>query len=153
MTQAFSKKSRQSGVLFNYIIVIMFLILFCLGEYRQWNPWLIVGTILLFLAAILSYIHVYIRTGLWKMTRSKSEDLDEREIAIVHDAYRHAYNIFTVACLVLLFFVFLTVRYSFFTLTSRGHYSFGLILLIFLNYLVNTLPVTIVAWREPVVEK
>jgi hypothetical protein len=128
-------------------------ILFCLGEYGDWSAWLAVSTVMLLIMLIISYFHVYVKTGIWRMCRAKSADLDERQIAIVHDAYRSAYHIFTVVCLVLLFFIVLSVRYSFFTLTHRGHYSFGLIILMFLNFFLNTLPASIVAWMEPVIEQ
>ena len=153
MTREFSKKFRRFGVVLNYAVSVIFVILFCIGEYGHWMAWLAISAVLLILFLPVSHFHVYVKTGIWKMARSKSADLDERQITIVHDAYRSAYNIFTVICLILLLFIVLTVRYSFFTLTHRGHYSFGLIILMFLNYLLNTLPASIVAWREPTIEK
>lgn len=153
MTRVFSKKFRRFGVVINYVVSVIFVILFCIGEYGHWNVWLSVSVVLLFIFLLISYFHVYVKTGIWNMSRAKSADLDERQIHIVHDAYRISYKIFTVVCLNLLLFIVITVRYSFFTLTHRGHYSFGLIALMFLNYLLNTLPASILAWTEPVIEK
>ena len=56
--------------------------------------------------------------------------------------------IFTGFSLSLIAFMVLSVRFSFITLTHRGHYSFGLIVLILLQYLVHTLPASIIAWTE-----
>lgn len=53
--------------------------------------------------------------------------------------------------LVLVTAMTLSVRFSLFTLTHRGHYSFGLMALILLNYLVHVLPASIIAWRERLV--
>lgn len=153
MTREFSMSSRRLGVTINFLCVVLFVIFFSIGEYGKWNPFLIGCSVVLFLASVFSYIPIYIKTGIWKVARSKSAVLDEREIKLVHDAYRRSYDLFTVICLVIVFFIFLTVRYSFFTLTPRGHYSFGLIILLFLNYLLNTLPPAIIAWTEPRVEK
>ena len=152
MTKEFSRSSRRWGVTLNFLCVVLFVIFFSIGEYDVWNPFLIVCSAGLLLASILTYIPVYIKTGIWRMARSKSAVLDEREMHLVHGAYRKSYDLFTVICLVIVFFIFLTVRYSFFTLTPSGHYSFGLLICLFLNYLLNTLPPAIIAWTEPRIE-
>ena len=74
-------------------------------------------------------------------------------MGIVHDAFRRAYNWVTAVSMVVVVFMALSVRFSFFTLTHRGHYSFGIIALLFLNYLIQTLPAAIIVWTEPVIEK
>jgi len=152
MIREFSLTFRRTAVVINYASAVLFVVCFCAAEYGRWNIWWIASCVLLFLILLVSYVNAHVRTGIFKVSRAKSRDLDERQIVIVHDAYRRAYHIFTVFCLVVFFFVFLTVRYSFFTLTHRGHYSFGLLLLLCLNYLLNTLPASVVAWTEPVVE-
>jgi hypothetical protein len=38
-------------------------------------------------------------------------------------------------------------------LTHQGHYSFGLMILMFLNYVLSVLPASIIAWTEQRVEK
>jgi hypothetical protein len=86
------------------------------------------------------------------LTRSKAQQLDEREINVVYDSYRRAYRIFTVVSVGLVAVITFSVRFSFFTLTHRGHYSFGLLVILLLNYLINTLPASIVAWKEPRIE-
>ena len=153
MSREFSLKFRRRGVSINLASAILFVCFFCIAEYGHWNLYLTVSCLLSFSILVISNIRVYVKTGIWKMSRAKSRDLDERQINIVHDAYRRAYDIFTVFSLLVFFFVVLSVRYSFFTLTHRGHYSFGLVMLMFLNYLLNILPAAIMAWSEPVIEK
>ena len=149
MSRILSKATRRVWVVLNYVCVVVFIVLFLLGEYMRWDTALAITTILSFIFIVISFVFLYIRTGLWKLTHTKAENLDEREIQISHQSLRQSYTIFSLISLVILFFIVLSVRYSFFTLTPRGHYSFGLIILMLLNYLVSTLPAAVLAWTEP----
>jgi ABC-type Fe3+ transport system permease subunit len=149
MNHLLSKSKRRFLVVFNFSSVIVFIALVLFGEYTSWDVVLTVAAILSFILIVLSFVFLYIRTGLWKLTHTKTESLDEREIQLTHQSLRQSYKIFSLISLVILFFIVISVRYSFFTLTHRGHYSFGLIILMFLNYLVNTLPAAVIAWTEP----
>jgi len=148
MSRNLSKSKRRIWVVWNYAGVIVFIVLVLLGEYTRWVAALSVAAALSFVFIVVSFAFLYIRTGLWKLTHAKTENLDEREIQITHQSIRQSYKIFSLSSLVILFFIFLSVRYSFFTLTPQGHYSFGLMILMFLNYLVNTLPAAVIAWTE-----
>jgi len=149
MSRILSKSKRRFWVVFNYSSVSVFIVLVLLGEYTSWNVALSVAAILSFILIVVSFVFLYIRTDLWRLTHTKTENLDEREIQITHQSLRLSYTIFSLISLVILFFIVLSVRYSFFTLTPRGHYSFGLIILMLLNYLVSTLPAAVIAWTEP----
>ncbi len=94
----------------------------------------------------LGYIHI--RTKLWRLAHSNIENLDEREIQVTHNSLRHSYSIVSIISLIVIAFITLSVPFSFFTLTHRGHYSFGLIVLIMLNYVTHKLPASIIAWSE-----
>jgi hypothetical protein len=148
MSRNLSISKRRIWVVLNYASVLVFIVLVLLGEYTRWVVALSVASALLFVLIVVSFVFLFIRTGLWKLTHAKTENLDEREIQITHQSIRHSYTIFSLISLVILFFIFLSVRYSFFTLTPEGHFSFGLMMLIFLNYLVNTLPAAVIAWTE-----
>jgi len=67
---------------------------------------------------------------------------------LTHESFRHSYFVFSLISLAFIAFMVLTVRFSFFTLTHRGHYSSGLAIIVCLNYLVNVLPASIIAWKE-----
>ena len=143
-----SESAQRHLVVVNYLSLIAFVCVFCIAEYGSWNVFLMTGSVLMFLLLSLTFYWLHIRTGLWKLTHSRVDDLDEREIQITHESYRNSYAILTVLTLCLVFFMVLTVRFSFFTLTHRGHYSFGLVAVMSLNYLFNTLPASLIAWRE-----
>jgi hypothetical protein len=149
MSRNLSISKRRIWVVLNYASVLVFIVLVLLGEYTRWVVALSVAAPLLFVLIVVSFVFLFIRTGLWKLTHAKTENLDEREIQITHQSIRHSYTIFSLISLVILFFIFLSVRYSFITLTPEGHFSFGLMMLTFLNYLVNTLPAAVIAWTEP----
>lgn len=149
MSRNLSISKRRIWVILNYTSVLVFIVLILLGEYTRWVFGLSVVAALSFVLIVVSFVFLFIRTGLWKLTHAKTENLDEREIQITHQSIRHSYTIFSTISLVILFFIFLSVRYSFFTLTPEGHYSFGLMILMFLNYLINTLPAAVIAWTEP----
>jgi hypothetical protein len=123
-------------------------VLFLRGEYGGWSPGLAAGASGFFLLLAASFYALFMRTRLWKLTHTRSEDLDEREIQLTHRAFRISYTLFAVISTGLLVLLFVTVRYSFLTLTFRGHYSLGLILLFLVNYLINTLPAAVIAWTE-----
>lgn len=148
MGKNMSRNKRRIFVVLNFFFMIFFIVFFIRGEYTSWNLGLIMVVSISFLIFIFSIVILYGRTNLWKLTHTKTDELDEREIYITHQAFRKSYEIFGVLSLILLFFIFFTVRYSFFTLTPRGHYSLGLILLMALNYLFNIIPAAILAWTE-----
>jgi hypothetical protein len=143
-----TESAKKRLVVVNYLSLVTFVCVFCIAEYGSWNVLYVTGSVLTFLLLVLTFFWLHVRTGLWKLTHSKTEDLDEREIQVTHESYRNSYAILTVLTLCLVFFMVLTVRFSFFTLTHRGHYSFGLIAVMSLNYLFNTLPASLIAWRE-----
>ena len=139
------------GIAINYGCAAAFAVIFCMGEYGVWNA-AFVGIEILALAGIVySFRYVYIKTGIWKLTHAHADQLDEREIQVTHESYRGSFNIFTGVSLLLVTFMVFSVRFSFVILTHRGHYSFGLIVLIMLNYLAHTLPSSRIAWKQPVV--
>lgn len=152
MSKEFPKRLRRYGVIINYISVVLFSVVFLLGEYGTWNIILGCFSLVFLSVVVISFTRAYIKTGIWKLTQSKAQQLDEREINVIYDSYRRAYGIFTAISVGLVILITFSVRFSFFTLTHRGHYSFGLLAIVLLSYLVNTLPAAIIAWSEPRIE-
>jgi len=148
MSRIFSRPRRRIWVIANYLILTAFIILFLLGEYSHWNIWITSSTILFFILLVISTIQLYVRTDLWKLTHTKTEKLDEREMQLILQATQNSYKILGAFSLLILFFIFLTVRFNFLTITHRGDYSFGLTIVMVLNYLFNIMPASIIAWSE-----
>jgi len=137
------------GVVINYSGVALFAVIFCIGEYGTWNAALIVFEVMALAAIAFSFRHAYVKTGTWELTHTPAEKLDEREIQVTHDSYRSSFGIFTAVSLLFVIFMVFSVRFSFVTLTHRGHYSFGLVAVILLNYLAHILPSSQIVWKQP----
>ena len=148
MNRVISRSTRRIGVTVNYASLAMFTILFLIGEYGYWSTALMFAASISAIVLITSFLHLHIRTRLWHLVHANTEELDEREVQVSHDSFRRSYTIFSIVSLIVIIFITLSVRFSFFTLTHRGHYSFGLIMLLALNYLIHTLPASIIAWSE-----
>jgi hypothetical protein len=153
MSEAYTIRYRRSGVVIMFAAVIALFTLFLFGEYSHWNGFLISGTLLSGLAVWVSFQMTLKKTGLWKMCRLKARKLDEREKIVVLNSYRRSYFIFAVVSLILVFLIVLSVRYHLIIHTHRGHFSLGLALVMFLDFLVSMLPPSVIAWTESVVEK
>ncbi len=152
MGEQFSIRSRRVGVLSMYIATIVFFTLFLIGEYLYWNGLLVIVTLIFLLIACSTFYFSIVKPGIWKLYRTKSNKLDEREKGVVLDSVRLSYNIFGVIAPLLLFGTVLSVRYNWLVLTHRGHYALGLILCLFFNFLVAVIPPSIIAWTEKFIE-
>ena len=101
-----------------------------------------VGIACLAIVAI-TFRTVHWKTGIWKLTHSKSSVLDERELSLTHRALSESYAWFTVICLAIMLVQSLVSRLSIcptFTITVP--------LVVSLIYLAHTLPGSIIAWTE-----
>jgi hypothetical protein len=140
---------RRAGVAANYIGLAVAATVFAIGEYTAWNPVLAVALAASLLTLVATFWLLYVRTGLWTLTHARTEKLDERELQLAHESFRSSYSIFAAISLSLMLLMTVGVRFSFLALTPRGHYSFGLMAMIVLNYLLNVLPASILAWGRP----
>jgi hypothetical protein len=107
------------------------------------NP-VAVGLVLVCLIGlVLSFLPVIWRTGLWRLTHTKVENLDERQVMVTREALRYSYVIF-VPCSLLLMFAAAVAA-------NHGWRIFDAVLPSGLLYLSHILPATILAWREKAV--
>ena len=140
MKQKSSRAEIQMGVIMNYSSLIMFLVIFNIVSHRSWSFLVVSGAIALLTTAltvmVFSFIRVHIRSGLWKLSHSKVERLDEREIQVTHEALRYSYGIFTVICLAIIYFN---------SIAERGHIH--ILIAASLLYLAHTLPASIIALK------
>lgn len=152
MVDKFSIKSRRKGVVLMYISTLTFFTLFLIGEYSFWNGLLVTSTLIFLCIACSTFYLSIVKPGIWKLYRTKSNKLDEREKGVVLDSVRLSYNIFGVISLLLILCTVMSVRYNILALTHRGHFSLGLALVMFLDFLIAVLPASIIAWTEKVIE-
>jgi hypothetical protein len=103
-----------------------------------WGP---VPVMLAVLAALglgfLTFIRVYWRTRLWKLTHAGFKSLDERQVQIVYDALRVSYWIFAIVCVVTLYVN---------AVLEQGHIP--VVVAAAVLYLAHTLPAAVLAWKE-----
>ena len=148
MRREVSKPTRRIGVIINYLSLVLFILLFSLGMHRGWRIPIIVGETVALTIVLVSFVYLYVKTRLWKFVHASIEELDERQVHIMHDALRYSYSIFSVVTLSYLLILTLTTRFSIDTLTPSGSASLGMIILCGLIYIAHTLPASIIAWTE-----
>ena len=132
-------QNRRTGVLINYFALIMALVFFELTKYGigfpHWAGFTLVGLFLSIL--ILSFIRVYIKSGLWRLTHKKTVNLDEREIQVVTHAIRISYSIFVIIVILLVYL---------FAILGLG--TIDVVIAASLLYLAHIIPTSILAWTE-----
>ena len=148
MEKTISRVNRRNGVLLNYASLAASAALFCTGEYGGWGAGLVVAALASLAVLVATFYATFVRTRLWRLTHTKTANLDERELHVTHESLRFSYAIFTAVSLVLVTVLHFAVRFSVDLLTFRGHNSVGLAMLIFLYYLSRTMPAAVIAWRE-----
>ena len=91
----------------------------------------------------LTFIPLHKKSGIWKLTHTKSKDLDERELTLTHWALSESYGWFAVVCLVIMLA---------FSLISRMNicpkFTISLPLVASMIYFSHTLPGTLIAWKK-----
>ena len=148
MSRTASRSYRKTGVVLNYLSLILLAVSIMAIEYRWGTVWPIAGIVIGLVCFTFTFVQLYGRTGLWKFVHMSLEDLDEREVQLIHNSLRIAYAIFTVAAL--LYILVLTLKIQFFAgLTDpSGDFSFGNVVFAAFIYLSHILPASIIAWSE-----
>ncbi len=99
--------------------------------------------ILFLVVTALTFIPLHRRSGIWKLTHAKQEDLDEREIKLTHHAFSESYSWFTVVCLLII------LAQSFISrMNVCPKYSITIPLAVSLIYFAHTLPGSVIAWQD-----
>lgn len=136
-----SKGRRRSWVTLNYLSITLLLAwYYLLPDLSRIRPIAVIAVLGLLAMAVSSFLAVQMRTGLWTIVHSRVDDLDERQLQVVHTALRRSYSIFSVVCLVLLL-----------AQGIAGHWGFVLfdvVLPAALIYFAHSLPSSILAWTE-----
>jgi len=131
---------RRTGVVVNYVLVLLVLLFHYLGKTLGWNAVWVGAEIAAFLGTIATFLALHMRTHLWTLVHAKTENLDERELQVTNTALGRAYAVFTVLCLSILLVLTLT--------ETRGSGPLGVLLPVSLIYLAHTLPSSVIAWTQ-----
>ena len=136
------KKQNRMWIALNYLSLIAVLVFFYTGKYFHWPLFLAIFTIVSLGIFFISFLKAFIKTNFWKMVHTSNKNLDERETQIVLNALKYSYSIFTVICLIIIYF-FAVAKPGFIDVILAG----GLL------YLAHTLPPAIVGWNEKYIKE
>ena len=132
-----ARTNRRIGVIVNYLCLILLLAVYytvvCIGL----NLMLIVCAVTLLVIIIFSFIIVYVKSGLWRLTHAKMDKLDEREVYTTGESLRCSYAIFSVICLAILLAE---------AVLEKG--IVNVLLVAELIYLAHTMPSSVIAWKH-----
>ena len=101
-----------------------------------------------FLVVIVTFVPLHKKSGIWKLTHTKSEKLDERELALTHRALSESYGWFAIICLLILLALSLISR-----MNICPQYTISMPLVASMIYLAHTLPGTLIIWKNGLTEK
>ena len=139
-----TKQKRRYSVILNYLcLVIMNICFYVVFHYKDMTHLVDFVGISAFMLVIATFIRLHIKSGLWKLTHTDSEVLDERELQVTHNALRYSYSWFTVICLAIML-----VHAVFFRLFTNIDFIITIPLVSSLVYFAHTLPGSILAWTE-----
>jgi len=134
------KSQNRFWIVFNIICLVLLLVFFYLGKFRDWPLILSIVEILFIVLFMISLYFAFIKTKFWKLVHSKSENLDEREVSVVLNGLKYSYSIFTIIIIVVIYISAL-LDLQFLDVIFAG----GLL------YLAHILPAAVVGWNEKIV--
>ena len=133
-----SKSDRRTSVILNYLSAVVIAAVVDMRGTLGWGALPVIlaacGALALGLA---TFIRVFWRTRLWKITHAGFRGLDERQVQVVYGALRNSYSIFAIVCLVILYVN---------SVLETGHIPILVAALVL--YLAHTLPAAVLAWTE-----
>jgi len=144
VNQSQSMSGRRGIVIFNYTcLIIMNLCFYLVYSYEDMTHFVDAIGIFTFISVVFTFIRLHMKSGLWKLTHTKAEMLDERELHVTHSAISHAYSAFTVICLTIML-----VHAVLFRCIAGMDLVITVPLVVSLIYFAHTLPGSILAWTE-----
>ena len=138
------RAKRRGTVVLNYLcLVIMNVCFYCVWIYKDMTHVVDAVGIGALIVVVVTFIRVHRKTGLWLLTHTRADSLDERQLEITHNALSHSYSWFTVICLVIM--MAHAVVYG---LVPGLNFALSMPLGCSLIYLAHTLPGSVLAWTE-----
>ncbi len=101
----YSKLYRYGMVGLNLLCVVLTFFFLILTESLENNTLFAILTGLSLIVLLITYYLMYHKTGVWNFVHRKSEELDERELALSRRSTEWAYQWFTVISLSLFFLI------------------------------------------------
>ncbi len=139
MNKNISISNRRIGVMINFIALFLLVFVFelinlDLGLGRVAALILIV---IFFITVIASFVYIYGKTGLWKLSHQHIRLLDERQAQVLTNAIRISYSVFVILTLIIIYG---------YALIRKG--PIDVVIAAALIYMAHILPASILAWTE-----
>ncbi|MBE9480176.1 MAG: hypothetical protein IMY69_00615 [Bacteroidetes bacterium] len=136
-----TKQKRKLWIVINYLSIILILSIFYTGKYYDWPVFVIVCEAAFFILLIFSFIKVFIKTQLWKMSHTSDKNLDERQLQVMLNSLKYSYSAFTIIVLVIVYG---------FAIVEQG--PIDIVIAACLLYIAHTLPAAIIGWKEKIIQ-
>ena len=144
MINEIARKKRRIFVLINYFfLLVMNVSFYFVYDNRDVSHLIDASGIGALIIVVFTFINVHKKSGLWKLTHTKTDFLDERQMQVTHNALSRSYSIFTVTCLAIML-----VNGVLYRLVPGLDPVITLPLVASLIFLAHTLPASILAWTE-----
>ncbi|MBN1820585.1 MAG: hypothetical protein JXR31_07270 [Prolixibacteraceae bacterium] len=137
MKQQLSKTERKTWIVVNITSIILIVFFFYLGQMIDTPVLFFAGGGTFLIITIISFVRVFINTGLWKMAHSNKNSLDERQVQVILNAMKYSYSIFTI--------LIITIVYGF-ALVNKS--PINVLVAACLLYIAHILPAAIIGWSE-----
>ena len=144
MSNKKNKTGRRIFVLINYFFLLVMNVSFHFVHNNREMSHLVdvLGITSLGIVAV-TFVLGFMKSGLWKLTHTRTAILDERQLQVTHHAISRAYGIFAIVCLVIML-----MHAVFYRLVPGADFIITVPLAVSLIYLAHTLPAAILTWTE-----
>ncbi|NOZ13762.1 MAG: hypothetical protein GXO69_08975 [Acidobacteria bacterium] len=144
MNRQTARGRRRRVIFINYAgLLIVNVTFYCVFQWKNSSHIIDAAGLLALAAVAVTFRYGHIKTGLWKLTHTHADKLDERELQLTHYALRHAYGWFSIICLSIMLIYAMTYR-----LIPEIKFIITVPLAVSLIYFAHTLPGSILAWTE-----
>ena len=140
-------ETRRLGVVIHYVSIVILLICIHIVLSDFISLPVIIFAVVSLVAAIISFVVVYLAPKLWRFTWTKPDQLDEREMQVNREAFRRAY-LTTITVGLIAAIATIIIKNSYFSEQSfLEKRSYNAVPLMFaLVHFAKTLPASILAW-------
>ena len=137
MEKSTSTNRIKLVIVFNAISILAIVILFELLKFAENKIWLAGLEFLLVITALITFYNAYWQTGLWRLSHTKTEKLDEREMQLISDSLRVSYSVFTIVTILIIYA---------FAVIEKG--AIDVVIAAGLLYFAHILPSAILGWKR-----
>lgn len=131
-----SIKSRRVGVILNFLLLALIIFQNELIRFDLLPQNYKYLKIILIVFILITHFSFFGKTGLWKFTHKRKNDLDERELELSNQALRFSYSVFAVLIISFLY-IFNWLNFKV-TMIEIGSFL----------YLAHVLPAYYISWTE-----